>query len=142
MCFLYITQQHFRVTEFIPSTLSKKYDIRNFGRDTSFLNQQYLQPSLKTKTLLPENMSLDIKRQFSETFNPSSHVNDDSSLECNSYRNISEDANKSDSVFDSQRLLSISEDECIEKSSRSLVTDCDNDTRKFNSGFDFSFTEP
>lgn len=142
LCFLYITQQHFRVTEFIPSTLSKKYDIRNFGRDNSFLNQQYLQPSLKTKTLLPENMSLDIKRQISETLNPSSHMNDDSSLECNSYRNVSEDANKSDSVFDSQRLLSISEDECIEKSSRSLVTDFENDTGKSNSGFVFSFTEP
>jgi hypothetical protein len=120
LCFIYITQQHFRVTEFTPSTLSKKHDIRNFGMDCSFLNQQYIQPSLKTKTLLPENMS-ETELFFLETPNPSMHMNDDSSIECRSFRNISVDANKSDSASNFERLLSISEDENIEKSSRSLI---------------------
>jgi len=132
LCFLYITQQHFRVTEFTPSTLCKKYDIRNFGTDNSFLYHQYLQPSLKTKNLMPDNMTVEIKRQISETQNPSTHNNDDSSVEGHSVRNTLVDANKSDSVFDSQRLLSISEDEYIEKSSRSLVSSVENDTVKFS----------
>ncbi len=54
--FLYIRQEHLRVTEFVPSTLCKAKDIKNHATlDVSFLNNQYLQPSLKSKILYPEN---------------------------------------------------------------------------------------
>lgn len=52
----YIHQQHFRVTHFVPSTLCKSSDIKNHATlDISFLNDQYLQPSMKEKELHPDN---------------------------------------------------------------------------------------
>ncbi len=55
---LYIRQQHFRIAEFVPSTICKRTDIANVDDfDTSFLQNQYLQPSLKEKTMFPENFS-------------------------------------------------------------------------------------
>jgi len=51
----YINQQHFRVTEYVPSTLCSEADKAN--ADLSFLNDQYLQPSLAEKTEFPENFS-------------------------------------------------------------------------------------
>jgi len=52
----YIKQQHFRVTEFVPSTLCKDEDIKNHDTlDISFLHNKYLQPSMKVKTEYPYN---------------------------------------------------------------------------------------
>ena len=53
----YIKQQHFRVTEFVPSTLCSKTDKDNRELlDVSFLKDQYLQPAMKNKVEYPENM--------------------------------------------------------------------------------------
>ncbi len=55
---LYIRQQHFRIAEFVPSTICKRTDTTNKGDfDISFLQNQYLQPSLREKTVFPENFS-------------------------------------------------------------------------------------
>lgn len=51
----YIKQEHFRVTEFVPSTICKEEDIKNHGTlDISFLQNAYLQPSLQLKYEYPE----------------------------------------------------------------------------------------
>jgi Uncharacterized integral membrane protein len=51
----YIKQEHFRVTEFVPSTICKEEDIKNHGSlDISFLHGCYLQPSLQVKFEYPE----------------------------------------------------------------------------------------
>jgi hypothetical protein len=53
---VYIQQEHFRITKFVPSTLCKASDIINHATlDISSFNDQYLQPSLKSKRLFPEN---------------------------------------------------------------------------------------
>lgn len=53
---LYIKQQHFRIAEFVPSTICKATDTVIKGDfDITFLQNQYLQPSLKEKTMFPEN---------------------------------------------------------------------------------------
>ena len=53
----YIKQQHFRIIEYVPSTLCSKIDKENDGNlDLSFLNDQYLQPVMKDKFEFPENM--------------------------------------------------------------------------------------
>jgi hypothetical protein len=49
---LYLEQQHYRVTEYLPSTICKRVDSKNHGKlDMSFLEGQYAQPALKTKIL-------------------------------------------------------------------------------------------
>lgn len=51
----YIKQEHFRVTEFVPSTICKEEDIKNHGSlDMSLLSDKYLQPSLQVKYEYPE----------------------------------------------------------------------------------------
>jgi hypothetical protein len=51
----YIKQEHFRVTEFVPSTICKEEDIKNHGTlDLSLLSDKYLQPSLQVKYEYPE----------------------------------------------------------------------------------------
>lgn len=53
---IYIQNQHFRCTKFVPSTITKEEDLKNYGElDISFLHNQYLQPALKVKMLLPDN---------------------------------------------------------------------------------------
>jgi len=53
---IYLSQEHFKVTQVLPSTLCKHEDTKNFGSiDLSFLKDQYMQPALKTKELLPSN---------------------------------------------------------------------------------------
>jgi hypothetical protein len=53
----YIKQQHFRVIEYVPSTLCSKTDKANHDNlDLSFLKDQYLQAALKKKFEFPENM--------------------------------------------------------------------------------------
>jgi hypothetical protein len=52
----YIKQEHFRITEFVPSTICNENDIRNHGTlDISFLHDKYLQPSMKVKLEFPDN---------------------------------------------------------------------------------------
>ena len=53
---LYLEQQHYRVTNCLPSTICKHVDGMNEGKlDKSFLEGQYIQPALKAKILLPEH---------------------------------------------------------------------------------------
>ena len=53
----YIKQQHFRVIEYVPSTLCSKTDKANHDNlNLSFLKDQYLQAALKKKFEFPENM--------------------------------------------------------------------------------------
>jgi len=52
----YIKQEHFRITEFVPSTICNEQDIRNHDTlDLSFLRDKYLQPPMKVKISYPEN---------------------------------------------------------------------------------------
>lgn len=47
---LYLEQQHYRVTLFLPSTLCKLEDAKiNKKLDKSFLKEQYIQPALRKK---------------------------------------------------------------------------------------------
>jgi hypothetical protein len=51
---VYLQQQHYIVTKFLPSTICKQVDIQNHGKlDYAFLKGQYIQPALHTKILLP-----------------------------------------------------------------------------------------
>lgn len=53
---LYLEQQHYKVTNHLPSTICRKVDAMNHGKlDKSFLHGQYVQPALKQKILLPDN---------------------------------------------------------------------------------------
>ena len=53
----YVKQQHFRVTEYVPSILCATTDKANDGKlDLSFLKDQYLQDALKDKVKFPRNM--------------------------------------------------------------------------------------
>ena len=55
---LYLEQQHYKVTNSLPSTLCKRADRKNRGRlDKTFLEGQYIQPSLKVKILLPTHFN-------------------------------------------------------------------------------------
>lgn len=148
LSFLYIIQQHFRVTEFIPSTLSKKYDIRYYGKDNSFLIDQYLQPSLKEKTLYPENFTEDMRRHYLEDIpNESGHSRDEGSILWNSSRDSLIDTNKSGSLCDSQRLILFDEIgqnvdtehkiDTIQEADASMETDND-----YNSGDKQETTQP
>lgn len=53
----YIRQEHFRVTEYLPSRDSRKRDLAN-GSDFngSFLKGQYLQEELQHKELYPDDL--------------------------------------------------------------------------------------
>ncbi len=47
---LYLEQQHYKVTNYLPSTICRRVDARNAGKlDMSFLKGQYVQPALQTK---------------------------------------------------------------------------------------------
>lgn len=73
--YFYIQQQHFRVTKFLPSTLSKFEDLKNHGTlDRSFLQGKYLQPSLQVKTLLPDNKPEEIGEEKKQIDNSIHHV--------------------------------------------------------------------
>jgi hypothetical protein len=51
----YVRQQHFRVTEFLPSRICLKTDLLNGPNfDLSFLKDAYLQDELQTKVVIPE----------------------------------------------------------------------------------------
>lgn len=53
---VYLEQQHYKVTNHLPSTICKRIDAENHGKlDISFLKGQYIQPALKTKILLPDS---------------------------------------------------------------------------------------
>eukprot|EP00551_Chaetoceros_affinis_P006458 CAMPEP_0203685338 /NCGR_PEP_ID=MMETSP0090-20130426/48496_1 /ASSEMBLY_ACC=CAM_ASM_001088 /TAXON_ID=426623 /ORGANISM="Chaetoceros affinis, Strain CCMP159" /LENGTH=1259 /DNA_ID=CAMNT_0050554529 /DNA_START=115 /DNA_END=3894 /DNA_ORIENTATION=- len=55
---MYLQQQHYNVTNYLPSTIAKGRDVKNHGRlDTSFLKDAYMQPALMTKILLPEDFN-------------------------------------------------------------------------------------
>jgi len=53
----YIKQQHFLVTEHVPSTLCTAVDKANKHTDLGFLEDKYLQPALAVKTEYPDNSS-------------------------------------------------------------------------------------
>jgi hypothetical protein len=53
----YIKQQHFLVTEHVPSTLCSAVDKANKNTDLSFLEEKYLQPALSVKKEYPDNSS-------------------------------------------------------------------------------------
>jgi hypothetical protein len=56
----YIRKQHFRVTEYVPSTLCSRIDKNNKETlDMSFLKDSYLQNALKEKLEFPYNMQRD-----------------------------------------------------------------------------------
>ena len=51
---LYLELQHYKVTNFLPSTKCRRIDAANKGTlDMSFLQGQYVQPALKTKIVEP-----------------------------------------------------------------------------------------
>ncbi len=54
---VYLQQQHYRVANYLPSTIAKRQDLKNHGRDASFLKDAYIQPALKTKILLPSGLN-------------------------------------------------------------------------------------
>ncbi len=70
---LYLEQEHYKVTVFLPSTICNYVDTINEGRlDKSFLQGQYVQPALKAKILLPndstnENENEEERSNFSES---------------------------------------------------------------------------
>lgn len=52
---VYLEQQHYKVTNHLPSTICRKIDAQNYGKlDKSFLKEKYLQPALKVKTVVPD----------------------------------------------------------------------------------------
>lgn len=53
----YIKQQHFLVTQFVPSTLCSAVDKANKDLDLSFLKDKYLQPALAVKEEYTDNLS-------------------------------------------------------------------------------------
>jgi len=53
----YIKQQHFLVTQYVPSTLCSAVDKANKDLDLSFLKDKYLQPALAVKEEYPDNLS-------------------------------------------------------------------------------------
>lgn len=64
---MYLEQQHYKVTKFLPSTICKHVDAINKGTlDKSFLEGQYIQPALKTKILVPEDESAGNEEQLDE----------------------------------------------------------------------------
>jgi len=73
--YFYIQQQHFRVTKFLPSTLSKLEDLKNHSTlDRSFLQGKYLQPSLQVKTLLPDNIPEEVEEGQNQEDDSIQHV--------------------------------------------------------------------
>jgi hypothetical protein len=53
----YIKQQHFLVTQYVPSTLCSAVDKANKDLDLSFLKDKYLQPALAEKKEYADNLS-------------------------------------------------------------------------------------
>eukprot|EP00551_Chaetoceros_affinis_P015053 CAMPEP_0203709506 /NCGR_PEP_ID=MMETSP0091-20130426/62140_1 /ASSEMBLY_ACC=CAM_ASM_001089 /TAXON_ID=426623 /ORGANISM="Chaetoceros affinis, Strain CCMP159" /LENGTH=650 /DNA_ID=CAMNT_0050586571 /DNA_START=87 /DNA_END=2039 /DNA_ORIENTATION=+ len=51
---LYLEQEHYKVTHYLPSTICKFTDVQNEGKiDMTFLDGQYIQPALKAKEMHP-----------------------------------------------------------------------------------------
>lgn len=53
----YLKQQHFKVTEFVPSTICVAMDDKNQDMELDFLKGQYKQSALTEKTVYPENFT-------------------------------------------------------------------------------------
>ena len=52
---LYLEQEHYKVTQTLPSTICKRIDYRNRGNlEMSFLEGRYVQPALQTKLMFPD----------------------------------------------------------------------------------------
>uniref|UniRef100_A0A7S4JEF4 CSC1/OSCA1-like 7TM region domain-containing protein n=1 Tax=Odontella aurita TaxID=265563 RepID=A0A7S4JEF4_9STRA len=55
---MYMKQQHYRVTENMPSILCVEEDVSNIGEiDLDFVKGEFLQPALQTRYLQPDNLS-------------------------------------------------------------------------------------
>ncbi len=69
---LYLEQQHYKVTNYLPSTICRLTDDENRGTlDYTFLSGQYIQPALKAKPMQPDPFDEtedDIKQK--EALNP------------------------------------------------------------------------
>jgi hypothetical protein len=54
----YIKQQHFKVTENLPSRECLRADLKNASLDFAFVKGEYVQPEMKAREpVFPENMS-------------------------------------------------------------------------------------
>ena len=56
---IYINQQHFKNTQFLPSKEAIAIDMKRSGDDFNFLRGEYKQPSLREKEKMPENITVD-----------------------------------------------------------------------------------
>lgn len=55
---MYLKQQHYYVTEHLPSIICVEQDVSNMGElDRDFVKGEYLQPALQTRYMQPDNMS-------------------------------------------------------------------------------------